>query len=398
MKRWLLPVLLLLVAAGAGAYIFYTPQGDPRSEAAAATKQLDGARPDPAVPVSVAAALQKPMPVQIETIGRVQTISSVAVKSRMDGMITAVPVSDGQEVKAGTVLFRLDDRQAQAQLHQAQANLVRDKAQLENSHRDLDRLTPLQQKEFVSRQSYDQARTNVAMQEAAVKSDEAQIENLQVALSYTVIAAPIDGRLGTINYKVGSNVKANDTGALVTINQIKPIYVSFSVSQGDLAELREAVSLGPVSVKVLRQGGSFAPLEGRVAYFENAVDSASNTINVRASVDNTDSALWPGQFVNVVVTLRTEPNAVVVPSEAVQAGQDGPYLYAVGKDGKAELRRISIARTIGSESVIAKGVAAGEQVVTSGQLRISNGAKLAPLSASAPAAKDGAAETPKPKA
>lgn len=390
MKRWLLPALLL-VAAGAGAYILYTPQGDPRSEASATPQ-----RPEPGIPVGVAIAEQKPMPVQIETIGRVQTISSVAVKSRMDGMIAAVPVSDGQEVKAGTVLFRLDDRQAQAQLHQAQANLVRDKAQLENSHRDLDRLTPLQQKEFVSRQAYDQARTNVAMQEAAVKSDEALIENMQVALSYTVITAPIDGRLGTINYKVGSNVKANDTAALVTINQIKPIYVSFSVSQGDLAELREAVNHGQVAVKVLRQGGNFAPIEGRVAYFENAVDAASNTINVRATVDNTDSALWPGQFVNVVVTLRTEPNAVVVPSQAVQAGQEGPYLYAIGKDGKAELRHVSIARTIGGEIVIAKGVAPGEEVVTSGQLRISNGAKLAPRSTAAPDNKT--AETPKPKA
>lgn len=381
MKRWVFAVLIL-AGLTAGAYAYYGPRHG-GNEAGAQT-------PEPAVPVTVATARQKPMPVQIETIGRVQTVASVAVKSRIDGVIAAVPVADGQAVKAGQVLFRLDDRQSQAQLHQAQANLSRDRAQLENARRDLDRLTPLQQKEFVSRQTYDQSRTNVAMLEAAVKGDEAQIENLQVALSYTVISAPIDGRLGTIASKIGNNVKANDTGALVTINQIQPIYVSFTVTQTDLAELRDAVAKGPVAVTVLRQvqspNGHLEPIKGDVAYFDNAVDAASNTVTVRASVPNTDDVLWPGQYVNVIVTLRTEPNAVVVPNAALQAGQNGPYVYVVGKGDTAELRQVTISRSIGGETVVATGVQAGEAVVTGGQLRINNGARVMPRTADAAAA------------
>lgn len=374
MKRWLFAILILAGIA-AGAYGFYGRRG--AHEAGAQTQE-------PAVPVTVATAQQKPMPVQIETIGRVQTVASVAVKSRVDGVIAAVPVADGQEVKAGQVLFRLDDRQAQAQLHQAQANLSRDRAQLENARRDLERLTPLQEKGFASRQTFDQARTNVAMLDAAVKGDEAQIENLQVALSYTVIAAPIDGRLGTIAAKTGNNVKANDA-PLVTINQIRPIYVSFTVTQTDLAELRDAVAKGPVAVSVLRQGANLEPIKGEVAYFDNAVDTQSNTVTVRANVPNADSALWPGQYVNVVATLRTEPQAIVVPNDAVQAGQNGPYLYVAGKNGTAELRQVNVARSIHGETVLAGGVQPGEVVVTNGQLRISNGTRLAPKAAAAAA-------------
>lgn len=376
MKRWLFAALIL-AGIGAGAYGFY---GSRRGETAIARTA------DPAVPVTVASVQQKPMPVQIETIGRVQTVASVAVKSRVDGVIAAVPVADGQEVKAGQVLFRLDDRQAQAQLHQAQANLSRDRAQLENARRDLARLTPLQEKGFASRQTFDQARTNVTMLEAAVKGDEAQIENLQVALSYTVITAPIDGRLGTIAAKTGNNVKANDA-ALVTINQIRPIYVSFTVTQGDLAELRAAVAKGPVGVSVLRQEQSpstnLEPIKGEVAYFDNAVDTQSNTVTVRASVANADSALWPGQYVNVVAILRTEPDALVVPNEAVQAGQTGPYLYVAGKNGTAELRQVTVARSLHGETVLAGGVQPGEAVVTNGQLRISNGMRVTPKAAAA---------------
>lgn len=379
MKRWFLAILILAGIA-AGAYAFY---GVRRDSGNAATSTATGTSA-PAVAVTVALAARKPMPVQVETIGRVQTVASVAVKSRIDGVIAAVPVADGQEVKAGQVLFRLDDRQALAQLHQAQANLSRDRAQLENARRDLDRLTPLQEKGFTSRQTYDTARTNVAMLDAAVKGTEAQIENLQVALSYTVIAAPIDGRLGTIAAKTGNNVKANDA-ALVTINQIKPIYVSFTVTQTDLAELRAAVAKGPVGVAVIRQGANLPPLMGEVAYFDNAVDPQSNTVTVRASVANEDSALWPGQYVNVLVTLRTEPEAVVVPNEALQAGQNGPYLYVVGKANMAELRQVKVARSIGGETVLETGVQPGEAVVTSGQMRVTNGMTVAPRTATAAA-------------
>ena len=370
MKRLLLAAVLL---AGiiAGAYAIYATRGED-SRAAETPQQA------PAVGVIVAPVETKAMPVQIGTIGRVQTIASVAVKSRIDGVISEVLVRDGQTVNAGDVLFRLDDRQPLAQLHQAQAALARDRAQLENARRDLDRLTPLQQKEYVSRQSVDTARTNVAVQEAAVRADEAQIENLQAQLSYTVIKAPISGRLGTLNYKIGSNVKANDTATLVTINQIKPIYVSFSVSQGDLAELRAAMARGKVDVQIRSQGNDFEPLTGEVSYFDNAIDTASNTINVRATVANEHETVWPGQFVDVLITLRIEPNAIVVPSEAVQAGQNGNYLFVVDASSVAHVRPVVVSRTIGNQTVIAKGLQAGEMVVTAGQLRIRDGAKVTP--------------------
>lgn len=369
MKRLLLAAILL-AGVIAGGYAIYAPRSDAEGRAADA--------PKPAVGVVVTPVVAKAMPVQIGTIGRVQTIASVAVKSRIDGVISEVLVHDGQTVSAGDVLFRLDDRQPTAQLHQAQAALARDKAQLENGRRDLDRLTPLQQKEYVSRQSYDTARTNVAMQEAAVKADEAQIENLQAQLSYTVIKAPISGRLGTVNFKLGSNVKANDTTTLVTINQIKPIYVSFSVTQSDLAELRAAMAREKVEVQIRGQNNEFEPLEGVVSYFDNAIDAASNTINVRATVANDKETVWPGQFVNVLITLRVDPNAVVVPNVAVQAGQNGNYLFVVDANSVAHVRPIEVSRTIGNQTVIAKGVQPGDVVVTSGQLRIRDGMKVAP--------------------
>lgn len=370
MKRLLLAAVLL---AGiiAGAYAVYASRSD-ESRAAETPQQA------PAVGVVVAPVEAKAMPVQIGTIGRVQTIASVAVKSRIDGVISDVLVRDGQTVNAGDVLFRLDDRQPLAQLHQAQATLARDKAQLENARRDLDRLTPLQQKEYVSRQSVDTARTNVAVQEAAVRADEAQIENLQAQLSYTVIKAPISGRLGTLGYKIGSNVKANDTTSLVTINQIKPIYVSFSVTQSDLAELRAAMAREKVAVQIRSQGNDFEPLTGEVSYFDNAIDTASNTINVRATVANEHETVWPGQFVDVLITLRIEPNALVVPSEAVQAGQNGNYLFVVDANSVVHVRPVVVSRTIGNQSVIAKGLQAGEMVVTAGQLRIRDGVKVTP--------------------
>lgn len=372
--RKLLLAAVLLAGVIAGAYAIYAPRSDD-SRAAETPQQA------PAVGVVVAPVQTKAMPVQIGTIGRVQTIASVAIKSRIDGVISDVLVRDGQTVNAGDVLFRLDDRQAQAQLHQAQAALARDKAQLENARRDLDRLTPLQQKEYVSRQSVDTARTNVSVQEAAVRADEAQIENLQAQLSYTVIKAPISGRLGTLNYKLGSNVKANDTTTLVTINQIKPIYVSFSVTQSDLAELRAAMAHEKVAVHIRSQSNDFEPLTGEVSYFDNNIDTASNTINVRATLANDQETVWPGQFVDVLITLRVEPNAIVVPSEAVQAGQNGNFLFVVDANSVAHVRPVVVSRTIGNLSVIAKGLEAGETVVTAGQLRIRDGVKVAPRQA-----------------
>lgn len=337
-----------------------------------------GAGPARVVPVEVARAEKKPMPVEIVTIGRVQTIAAVAVKSRIDGVIATVSVRDGQEVKAGDVLFTLDDRALQAAVKQAEAAIARDKAQLENARREVERQLPLSQKEYVTRAQMDQTRTNAVALEGTVRADEAMLEMARVQLSYTVIRAPIDGRLGTISLKVGNQVRVSDTTPLVNLNQIGPIYVSMSVPQANFTALQKALAAGPVPTRATVPGDAGEPLEGKLSYIENAIDTATNTLTVKATFANADRRLWPGQFVNTTIVLAVEPDAIAVPAEAVQAGQNGNYLYVV-KDGQdagpkvVEMRQVEVNRTIEHQAVIAKGVAAGDVVVVNGQLRLDDG-------------------------
>jgi multidrug efflux system membrane fusion protein len=371
MRRALGLVIALLVLGAI--FYFVHPFGDSSSAQQRAQAQKAG---DRAQPVVAAPVVQKPMPVQISTIGRAQTIANVAVRTRIDGVIASVKVTDGQEVKTGAVLFTLDDRQAQTQVNQAEATLARDKAQLEMAKRELNRLAPLAEKAYASRQQLDQAQATAASADATVRADQAALEAAKVQLSYTVIEAPIDGRLGTIAQKIGNSIKANDTNPLVTINQMRPIYVAFSVPQGWLGALQDATAAGPLAAVATRPGSDGAPEEGQVAYIENAVDATSNTISVKASFPNGQNRLWPGQFVNVTVTLRNEPQALVVPAAAVQTGQEGQYVFVIKDDSTVDMRPVAVDRTVGDEAVIAKGVAAGEQVVTQGQLRLEPGTKV----------------------
>lgn len=332
--------------------------------------------PEQAVPVVVAEAVRKEMPIEISTIGRVQTIASVAVRSRIDGVIASVPASDGQEVKAGDVLFTFDSRALEAAVLQAQAALARDRAQLENAKRDVERLRPLSQRDFVSRQQFDQTQTNAAMLTATVQADEAQLRSAQVQLSYATIRAPIDGRLGTISFKLGSSIKANDTTPLVTLNQIRPIYVAFSVPQAQFATIRAAEAKGALEVEAVVPGDPGDPVRGRLAYLENAIDPTTNTISLKAEFANSENRLWPGQFVNATLVLGVELDAIVVPKEAVQAGQDSPFVFALAEDSTVAVRPVTVDRTIGDEAVISKGVAAGDKVVVTGQVRLENGTKV----------------------
>lgn len=324
------------------------------------------------VPVRVATAVTKPTPVEFNTIGSVQTIASVAVKSRVDAVIEQVLVKDGQTVKAGDVLFKLDSRAAQAVVDQAGATLARDQVQLANSSRNFGRDKQLLSKDFVSHQQYDNDSAAAAALDATVKADQAQLENAKVLLSYYTIVAPIDGRVGLIAIKQGNSIKANDV-PLATINQIQPIYVSFALPQNDLPELRTAMGQGPVTVRVLAQGDKGVPVEGKVAFFENSIDATSGTINVRASFDNGEQRLWPGQSVNVSVLVRLDPNALVIPPSAVEVGQQGTYVFVVKDDNTAEIRPVTVDRTVNGMVVIAKGLKAGERVATDGQLRLTNG-------------------------
>ena len=369
MKRVTIAVAFLAVAAAGGiAYqTFVLKAAEPLRAATPAA---------PAVPVVIAPATRKPMPVRIEAIGTVQPIATVAVKSRVDGEIAEVKISDGQAVKAGDVLFVLDTRAAEAQLRQAEATLAKDRAQLENAKRDVGRYKPLTEKEFVSRQQLDTAQTNAAALEATMLSDQAIIDTFKVQLTYYTIRSPIDGRVGTIALKTGNAVKAQDTISLVTINQIKPIYVSYAVPQRELPGIRAAAGAGTVPVQATVPGDPGAPATGKIFFFDNQIDPTTGTISLKAIFDNADERLWPGEFVNVSSTLRVETDAITVPSSAVQVGQNGNYVFVVKQDNTVEVRPVTVNRTVGNESIISKGLSADERVVTDGQSRLTNGSRV----------------------
>jgi multidrug efflux system membrane fusion protein len=340
-----------------------------------ARSQTPAARPQGAVPVRVATVVVKSTPVQFDTIGSVQTIASVALKSRLDAVIDQVMVRDGQFVKAGDVLFQLDSRAAQAQVDQAAATLARDQAQLQNAQRNIERDKTLVSKDFVSHQQFDTDSATGAALQATVQADQAALENAKVLLSYYTIVAPIDGRVGMIAIKRGNSIKSNDV-PLATVNQIQPIYVSFALPQNQLPELRAAMAQGPVTVRVLPQGDKGTPIEGEVAFFENAIDTTSGTINVRGNFSNDEQRLWPGEFVNVSVQVRTDANALVVPPAAVQVGQNGSYVFVIKDDNTAETRPVTVDRTVAGQVVISKGLSAGEKVAIDGLLRLTDGARV----------------------
>lgn len=328
------------------------------------------------VPVQVAVADERPMPVNFQTVGRVQTLASVAVRSRIDGVIDKVSVADGQEVKAGDLLFHIDDREANAVVKQAEATLARDQASVAMAQRQVDRLTPLAQKNYTTREDYDTAQTSVATLKATVAADQAALESVKVTLSYTTITAPLTGRIGTVAYKAGSSVRAADSTALVTINQVQPILVAFSVPQQSLAELQTAMAAGPVKVTA-HVPDSHAPAKtGVVSFTENAVDPLTNTLPVRAQFPNEDESLWPGEFVDVTITFRTVPNAIVVLPSALQIGQNGAYVWLIKPDQTAQLQRVTVAWQDSKNAVISEDLKKGDSVVTDGALRIENGVKV----------------------
>lgn len=327
-------------------------------------------------PVLAAEVVVKPVPIQITTIGHVQTIASVAVRSRIDGQIKKVLVHDGQDVSAGDELFELDDRQISAQLAQAQGTLMKDTAQLRFAKQEVARIAPLVNTHVASRQQLEQVQANQGALEGSVKADEAQVSNIETQLSYATIRAPIDGRLGTIALKEGNIIQSNSNAPLVMLNQMHPIYVTFAVPQSDLVRIQEAMEAGPVKVTAAAPDSGEGPETGEIAYIENAIDAASNTLSVKARFSNTDNRLWPGQFVNAVITLKIDPDALVVPSETVQTGQKGFYVYVIKPDMTAEYRSVTIGQVANNQTVITKGLSKGEKVVTIGQLRLKNGTKV----------------------
>jgi len=335
-----------------------------------------GKTPPPrVVPVTAETADKKDIPIQLRAIGNVEAYNTVSIKAQVNGEIAAVFFREGEDVKKGSMLFRIDPRPFEAAMRQAGSALARDRAQSKNAAAEAKRYQALAEKGFVSLQEYDNVRTNADALDAVVKADEAAVENAQVQLEYTTIIAPIDGRTGSIAVQKGNIVKANDV-PLVTINQVAPIFVSFTIPEQSLSEIKKYNERGELKVEAILPGDEKRPVSGQLTFIDNAVDRTTGTIRLKGTFDNHDRRLWPGQFVDVFLTLTVEPGVVVVSSQAVQTGQQGQYVYVIKDDMSTELRVVTVERMFENKAVIAKGIAAGEKVVTDGQLRLVPGAKV----------------------
>lgn len=325
--------------------------------------------------VTIGKAERRAMPVRFDTIGMVQPIASVTLRSRVESQILRVAFQDGAVVSEGELLFELDSRGIVAQIRQAEANLARSRAQLEQAQRDVKRNETLTANDAGSRVALDNARTAVQTTTAQIHADEAALENLNVQLSFYTIRAPIAGRVGVAGIKAGNIAKTGDGSTpLATINQISPIYVSFNVPQRLLPELREALAKGSAKVQVTPQGLTDA-VDGKVAVIDNSVDAASGTITLRGIFENKDEVLWPGQLCDVRLVIRVEPDAVTVPREAVQQSQNGLVVFVV-ENGLAKLRPVTVDRTLRGLSVVTSGLKGDETVVTEGQLLLTDGARV----------------------
>jgi multidrug efflux system membrane fusion protein len=323
-----------------------------------------------AVPVVVAAVAQQTMPVRLQAIGNVEAYSTVALKARVDGQIVEVSRRDGEPVKKGDVLFRIDPRPYEAALRQAEANALRDVAARDQARSQERRYQELLDKNFISKDAYAQIRTNAATAEATAKASQAALENARLNLEYCTIRSPLDGYIGRVLLQAGNLVRANDVNPLVVINQVRPIYVNFAVPEQSLPEVRSRMAKGSLTVELVPSDPQQPAAQGRLIFVDNAVDASTGTIRLRAQFDNTDALLWPGQFVNVSLRLYEQADALVIPAQAVQSGPEGQYVYVVADDLTADVRRITVERTDGDRAIVAKGLAKGERVVTRGQLRL----------------------------
>ncbi|HSB71992.1 MAG TPA: efflux RND transporter periplasmic adaptor subunit [Candidatus Methylomirabilis sp.] len=385
------------------------------------------------VPVVIGTAVSKPVPVQIRAIGTVQAYATVTLKSQLDAEVAQVHIQEGRDVKKGELLFTLDRRPWEAALRQAEANLgrdtaqqqqaeaalaqtlaaekqaeanvARDTAQLENAQTQLRRYKGLIDDGAISRELYDQVRTSASALEATVQADQAAVanaraairaaqatvenikaviradhaavENVRVQLSYTTIRAPMDARAGNLLVRVGSAVKARDDSAqMLVLNQIQPIYVSISVPEQYLRDIKKYLASRSIRVEASPRGEAGPPALGELTFVNNTVDAATGTIQLKATFSNREGSLWPGQFVSVTLTLTTRPDAVVVPSQAIQTGQQGQYVYVMRPDGTVESRPVTAGLRLGGETVVDQGVSAGDKVVTDGHLRLVPGARV----------------------
>jgi multidrug efflux system membrane fusion protein len=352
-----------------------------------------------AIPVQIGRASIQTVPITQEAIGAVQSLRAVTIKSQVDGVLAQIHFKEGADVAAGDLLITIDRRPYENNLRSAQADLANARAQAELARAEAERYQRLDQQQAVSKEQLTQLQAAAASADAQVQAREAAVANAELQLGYTEIRAPIAGRTGQLNLHEGALVKANDSGSsLITINQLAPIAVAYSVPEASLAGLHAAMAKGAVVVTASPHDGVGKPVEGRLDFIDNAVDTTTGTIVLKAVFENTDHSLWPGQFVDIVTRLGEEANAVVVPASAVQTGQRGSQVFVVKPDRSVDMRDVEKGRSANGLTVIHSGVQDGETVVTDGQLRLVPGAKVEPRPLTAPgdaptAAPEAAAKT-----
>lgn len=331
-----------------------------------------GARAGRPVSVRTAVAEEKRAPVEVRAVGRIVSNRSVALRPQVSGILLAARFAEGQRVAQGQVLLEIDPRPYAAALAEARARRDQERVRADNARADAARLTDLAEKDFVGKQEADTAKANAAAAEAGVAAAEAAVQRAELNLAWCTIRAPISGRTGRLLVQPGNLVSAATPEPIVTIEQVRPVYASFAIPERHLSLLRERGKEPPVRVRP--SGGP--EVTGTVDFIDNAVDTATGTILLKARIPNEDEALWPGQIVDVSVALAERAKAIVVPTSAVSQGQQGDYLFVVKADGTAELRTVTVDQILEDEAVIGRGVAAGETVVTEGQLKLVPGAKV----------------------
>jgi len=355
-------LVVALVAGGVAAYF--------STDSRAKESRKGAGKGPPAVPVSVATVVQQTVPIRLQAIGNVEAFQTVALKARVDGQIVAVNFKEGQPVKKAEILFRIDPRPYEAALRQAEANALRDRAARDQARSQEKRYQELLQKNFISKEAYAQIRTNAETAEASAKASQAALENARLNLEYCTIRSPLDGYVGKVLLQAGNMVRANDANPLVVINQVRPIYVNFAVPEQNLPEVRKRQAESPLPVSVVPTDPALPRTTGQLIFIDNAVDASTGTIRLRAQFDNEDAVLWPGQFVNVSVQLYEQADAILVPSGALQTGPEGQYVYVIGEDSLAEVRKVTVSRADGEQAIVTSGLKRGERVVTRGQLRL----------------------------
>jgi multidrug efflux system membrane fusion protein len=343
----------------------------------------------PAIPVVAETAARKTVALQLRAIGNVETVDTVTVKPQVGGELVGVHFREGTDVKAGQALFTIDSRPYEAALHQAEATLARDEASARNARLEAQRAESLFEQGVLSREQYDALHNSADALDAAVRADRAGVEAARLNLGYCRIRSPIDGRAGSLLVQRGNVVKAIDGGPLVVINRVDPVFVSFSVPERRLGEVKTAQAAGRLSVEAIVAGEEARPLSGELTFLDNAVDSTTGTIRLKGTFPNKERRLWPGQFVNVRLSTGTRPDVVVVPTPAIETGQSGTFVFVVRKDLTVEARPVVAGQEVDGEVIVEKGVEAGERVVTDGQIRLVPGAKVElkpPVTAPSPGA------------